>query len=33
MRVSIASYATMAEASEAAAQYQATYKGAWVLKK
>lgn len=33
MRVSIASYATMAEASEAATQYQATYKGAWVLKK
>ncbi|MBR6538553.1 MAG: SPOR domain-containing protein, partial [Bacteroides sp.] len=33
MRVSIASYATMAEANEAAAQQQATYKGAWVLKK
>lgn len=33
MRVSIASYATMAEANEAAALQQTTYKGAWVLKK
>lgn len=33
MRVSIASYATMDEANEAAKQQQSTYNGAWVLKK